>query len=212
MWVYKISNNINNKVYIGQTTRPIEKRFQRHINDAINCKLDTHFARAIRKYGAENFHIEVIDTATTQEELTEKEQYWIKKYNSIDCGYNETDAACKCGGNTYKSKNKNELCEISEKLRKSKMGGKNPNARAIKMINIETKEEVIFDSIIDCARYLGIKNGKTSIMNIINGIQTVPYKHKYIFEYCEMESVSTIPDECRGVGSEISTDPKRKTA
>ena len=63
MFIYKISNNINDKVYIGQTIRPIEDRFRRHISDAINNILDTHFARAIRKYGKENFHIEMIDSA-----------------------------------------------------------------------------------------------------------------------------------------------------
>lgn len=78
MWIYKITNIQNNKVYIGQTIRPIHDRFNRHINDAINNIIDTHFARAIRKYGKENFIIEEIDTATTQEELTEKEKYWIQ--------------------------------------------------------------------------------------------------------------------------------------
>ena len=51
MWIYKITNIQNNKVYIGQTIRPIEQRFHRHLNDALNNILDTHFARAIRKYG-----------------------------------------------------------------------------------------------------------------------------------------------------------------
>ena len=63
MWIYKITNIQNNKVYIGQSIRPIEQRFKRHINDAINNKLDTHFARAIRKYGKDSFRIETIDTA-----------------------------------------------------------------------------------------------------------------------------------------------------
>ena len=89
MFIYKIINKINNKVYIGQSIRPIEQRFQRHINDAINNTLDTHLARAIRKYGKDNFSIELIDTATTQDELNSKEQYWIRFYNSICDGYNE---------------------------------------------------------------------------------------------------------------------------
>ena len=65
MFIYKIINKINNKVYIGQSIRPIEQRFQRHINDAINNTLDTHLARAIRKYGKDNFSIELIDTANS---------------------------------------------------------------------------------------------------------------------------------------------------
>ena len=101
MWIYKITNIQNNKVYIGQTIRPVKDRFNRHINDALNNIIDTHFARAIRKYGKENFQIEIIDTAQNQNELNEKERYWIQYYNSVKEGYNETDALSKCGGNTY---------------------------------------------------------------------------------------------------------------
>ena len=108
MWIYKITNIQNNKVYIGQSIRPIEQRFKRHISDALNNILDTHFARAIRKYGKENFIIEKIDTAVNQDELNQKEQYWIQFYDSINQGYNETDAISKCGGNTYKSKTNEE--------------------------------------------------------------------------------------------------------
>ena len=101
MWIYKITNIQNNKVYIGQTIRPIKDRFNRHINDALNNALDTHFARAIRKYGKESFIIEEIDIASSQEELNQKEQYWIRYYNATIDGYNETDALSKGGGNTY---------------------------------------------------------------------------------------------------------------
>ena len=59
-------------MYIGQTIRPIQDRFHRHMNDAINNILDTHFARAIRKYGVNSFIIEQIDEAQTQEELNQK--------------------------------------------------------------------------------------------------------------------------------------------
>ena len=107
MWIYKITNIQNNKVYIGQTIRPVEQRFHRHINDALNNILDTHFARAIRKYGKDSFKIEIIDTAKSQDELNQKERYWIQQYDSVNNGYNETDAISKCGGNTYKS-NANE--------------------------------------------------------------------------------------------------------
>lgn len=115
MWIYKITNIQNHKVYIGQTTRPIKDRFNRHINDALNNILDTHFARAIRKYGKENFIIEEIDNANNQEELNQKEQYWIRYYDSTETGYNETDAIYKCGGNTYKNKTEEEMKIIKEK-------------------------------------------------------------------------------------------------
>lgn len=183
MWIYKITNIQNNKVYIGQSIRPINQRFQRHINDALNNILDTHFARAIRKYGKENFIIKEIDTANTQEELNEKEQYWIKYYNSVIDGYNETDAISKCGGNTYQSKTEKEMEIIKNKIRQTKIGNKNPMARKIKRINILTNEIDIFDTIISCAKACGIQNGKTSIVERLNGKIKSPFKNTWIFEY-----------------------------
>ncbi len=183
MWIYKITNIQNNKVYIGQTVRPIEQRFHRHINDAMNNTLNTHFARAIRKYGKENFIIEEIDTAQTQDELNKKEQYWIQYYNSVKEGYNETDAISKCGGNAYQSKAEDEMGIIKEKIRQTKIGNKNPMARRIKRINIQTNKVDIFDTIISCAKACGIKNGKTSISTRLNGQIKSPYKNTWIFEY-----------------------------
>ena len=158
MWIYKITNIQNQKVYIGQTIRPIEQRFHRHINDAMNNILDTHFARAIRKYGKDNFIIEEIDNAKTQNELNEKEQYWIQYYNSVDNGNNETDAINKCGGNTYLSKTEEEMEVIKDKIRQTKIGAKNPMAQKVKRINIQTNEIDIFDTVISCAKACGIKN------------------------------------------------------
>ena len=183
MWIYKITNIQNNKVYIGQTIRPVKDRFNRHINDALNNIIDTHFARAIRKHGKENFQIEIIDTAQNQNELNEKERYWIQYYNSVKEGYNETDAISKCGGNTYQSKTEEEMEVIKEKIRQTKIGAKNPMALKIKRINIETNEIDIFDTVISCAKACGIKNGKTSITTRLNGQVKSPYKNKWIFEY-----------------------------
>ena len=183
MWVYKITNIQNNKVYIGQTIRPIEKRFQRHVNDALNNIFDTHFARAIRQYGTESFTIEIIDTATDQNELNKKEQYWIQYYNTVKYGYNETDAISKSGGNTSQSKTLEELKIIGEKIRQSKIGKNNPQAKKIKRINIKTGEITIYDTVIECARACGIKNGKTSISTRLNGQIKAPFKKIWLFEY-----------------------------
>ena len=212
MWIYKITNIQNNKVYIGQTIRPIEQRFKRHLNDALNNILDTHFARAIRKYGKENFTIEEIDTAQTQEELNQKEQYWIRYYNSVKEGYNETDAISKCGGNTYQSKTEEEMEVIKEKIRQTKIGPKNHMVRKVKRTNILTGEIDYFDTVISCAKACGIKGGKTSVENRLRGKTKNPiFKNTWKFEYCDKKSVSTIPDECKGVESEMDADSKRKT-
>ena len=185
MKIYKTTNTVNDKVYIGQTIRPIQQRFRRHINDAMNCNLDTHFARAIRKYGPDVFTIEEIDSATSQKELNEKERRWIAEFNSIENGYNETDAEFKCGGNTYKVKSTEEMTEISEKLRASKTGELNPNARHIARINEQTLEINIYGSIIECAKACGINGGKTSITERLSKKRRTMLHGKYSFRYCD---------------------------
>lgn len=182
MWIYKITNIQNNKVYIGQTIRPVKDRFNRHMNDALNNILDTHFARAIRKYGKENFIIEIIDEAQNQESLNEKERYWIQYYDSIKTGYNETDALNKCGGNTYKSKTADEMNVIKEKIRATKLGGKNPNARKVKMINLINGEEKIFNSQKECADYLSLSS-HMPVSRRCTGYTKSPLNNQYQFEY-----------------------------
>ena len=159
MWIYMITNDINGKVYIGQTKKPIEERFKRHIKDAMSNKLDTHFARAIRKYGPEHFSWSELESGIDDPiVLTEREHYWILKLDSVKLGYNETDAIYKCGGNTYLNKSPEEMKIICEKIRITKLGGLNPNSTPIKMINIQTGEEKTFSSQRECVDYLGIRN------------------------------------------------------
>lgn len=158
MIIYKITNQKNGKVYIGQTIKTLQARFNRHKTDALNNVIDTHFARAIRYYGIENFIPEVIDTAESQEELTQKEQYWIHYYNSIEEGYNETDATLKSGGNTYQSKTPEEMAIIKQKLSNSKKGEKNPNATGVKCKNVNSNEEYHFGSQSEMQAFFKEKN------------------------------------------------------
>lgn len=89
-YIYKITNNINNKIYIGKTTYSIEKRFKEHLNDSERITSDKRpLYDAIRKYGKENFTISLIEEVELSQ-LEEKEQYWIKEYNSYHNGYNAT--------------------------------------------------------------------------------------------------------------------------
>ena len=92
----------------------------------MNGNLDTHLARAIRKYGSNNFKLSLICNCKSQKELCEQEQYWIRYYNSVQEGYNETDAICKCGGNTYQSKTPEEIHEMRENSRKKPIWIINP--------------------------------------------------------------------------------------
>lgn len=91
--IYKITNNINNKVYIGQS-RNIHSRLNAHKTRPFNINSNDYNKRlyvSIRKYGLENFSFEIIEECLI-EELNERENYWIKYYNSNkeEYGYNQT--------------------------------------------------------------------------------------------------------------------------
>lgn len=154
--IYKITNLKNNKIYIGKTINSVEDRFKRHLNDALSERLDTHLARAIRKYGKENFIVEELEDIQDLEKLNDREIYWIAFYNSYEKGYNETIGGD--GGNTYSKKTPEELEIIKEKLRKTKMGSNNPNARPVKIKNIETGEELHFGSAAKVRDYFNYGN------------------------------------------------------
>lgn len=90
-YIYKISNSQNSKVYIGQTTKTVSERYDLHLKASKNKSKQTlHLYLAMNKYGIENFWVEQIDSATSQEELNEKERYWIEYYDSLNNGYNMT--------------------------------------------------------------------------------------------------------------------------
>lgn len=101
MNIYIIKNTINDKVYIGQTSESIQRRFNRHKKDCYKSApvyVNNKFYRAMRKLGPENFFIELIeDNISTFEELDRREIYWISKYDSYYNGYNST-----LGGQHYK--------------------------------------------------------------------------------------------------------------
>lgn len=207
MEIYKITNKINNKIYIGKVyNRSTMERFKRHCNDAKpNAK--SLIDRAIYKYGKENFIVEVIDTVDSLDELGRKEKFWISKYNSIDknIGYNLTLGGD--GGNTYQFKTKEEMIQIRKKLSQSKLGKNNPMSRSVKITNEVTGEVKIFDSMYEAKQFFNLK-GHGTIISRCRGYQK-PYNGWYIEWLNKDLCVSTIPDECKGVGSEMDADSKR---
>lgn len=88
--VYKHTNKINNKVYIGITSRTAQERWGHNGN---NYSTSPHFFSAIHKYGWDNFEHEILFEELTKEEACSKEKELIKKYKANDrrFGYNQTD-------------------------------------------------------------------------------------------------------------------------
>ncbi len=103
--VYKITNQINGKCYIGSSIR-VEKRWQDHKNNAFNPNCVSYkypLQRAIRKYGLENFSFEILnDDLNSFEEMEQYEYEMILHYDSYNNGYNQTL-------NTFRDKYENIL-------------------------------------------------------------------------------------------------------
>ena len=108
-YIYQIKNIINNKVYIGQTKRDPEVRFDEYRRECHNIYLKEDF----EKYGMENFTFMVIDVAEDFQDLSCKEKYWIQFYNTKDrnFGYNLSDGGCGPMGAKWTQKSKENISE-----------------------------------------------------------------------------------------------------
>ena len=138
--IYKIENNINGKVYIGQS-KDIDKRVKHHFTEAAfndkNVEYNTPLHQAIRKYGSENFTVTILEECPRQE-LDSLEIYWIEKCESFDPssnkGYNLTK-----GGKSATAVNflYPKLDEITSDLRDSMLNQKQIAAK------YQTSQEMI---------------------------------------------------------------------
>lgn len=115
MIIYKITNNVNGKIYIGQTIRTLEERFTEHKRNKKSL-----ISKAFKKYGIENFTIEQIDTAESIDELNELEFKYIREYDCITPnGYNQ----CEGGGNTFGYHHSDESKQKMSQNKKGKYAG-----------------------------------------------------------------------------------------
>jgi len=181
--IYKITNKINQKVYIGQTTAKIEKRLSAH-----RCKSNKHksaITNSILKHGWDNFEVEVIETCSTIEELNRKEIHWIIFYDSMnpDRGYNlrsggenkfcseETKKKLRSVKRSPQQKIKYSLCKLG-KLNPS-FGKPCSNRKSI--ICTETQEK--FDSISDASNKMNID------IRLISNVLNKKRKHTHGFTF-----------------------------
>jgi GIY-YIG catalytic domain. len=103
--VYKITNKQNNKIYIGKTKENNDDYF----GSGLLIK------RAIKKYGIENFTKEIIEICLNEEQLNEREMFWINEFNSTNknIGYNITSGGN--GGDTFTNNPNKEKIRENEK-------------------------------------------------------------------------------------------------
>ena len=112
--IYLITNLVNGKQYVGQTTFSLRVRFQRHLNNARHPgKKDAYFYRALRKYGKHNFEISLLCSCGSKSELDLMEDLYIALYDTLnsEVGYN-----CRRGGANGKfSEESKKRCSESKK-------------------------------------------------------------------------------------------------
>ncbi len=136
MVIYSATNQLDGKVYVGKT-QSLNERKRSHFGDA--CRGSSfYFHRALQKHGIGNFDWQVIDQAETEQELNEKEKYWIKFYKSFDpqFGYNLTmggdgvvpneETRQKMRANHKGMKGKNHSNEMRFEMSKTRIGKGNP--------------------------------------------------------------------------------------
>lgn len=111
--IYKIENKITHQVYIGQSL-DVNRRFNQHLR-----KKDTLIDFSIQEYGVDNFTFEIIEECT-QDELNEKEKYWIDYYDSYENGYNQTRGG-KGSADVFVKLNINDVKEIYNLLLNSQL-------------------------------------------------------------------------------------------
>lgn len=153
MFIYKIENKINGKLYVGKTQKSLEERFTGH-KERARAKYNCHLYNSMNHYGFVNFEIKIIEECKTEDELNEREIYWIKFLKTLDRkkGYNMTIGGT--GGDTFSNQNEERRKERLEKQRVSMIGknkdkkrtkAEKENLRVIntgKKVSIATKEKI----------------------------------------------------------------------
>lgn len=170
--VYKITNLINNKIYIGKTCN-FENRWYEHVRVAKTKEKTSYYLhKSINKYGAENFKIEIIENNLTEEQSLEREKFWIKILNSKDpnIGMNLTDGGEGTSGLKW-----------TEESRDKKRGKNNPNFGKNISKQMQDKNPDIFNGINN--GFYG-KTHSTETINFLKNRDISPEIKNIISENC----------------------------
>lgn len=120
-YIYKITNKINDKIYIGKSKNPTS-RFKRHLYVANHKDTEPNqfqpIHAAIAKYGSDNFFLEIIDECDSEIEIFIKETHWISHYKSNmkkypDTGYNLTNGGEGASGLSPSIETRNKISQAN---------------------------------------------------------------------------------------------------
>lgn len=115
MIIYQITNNVNQKKYIGQTVQTLDIRKESHLQESRKTKPRRTISCAIKKYGPENFTFKQLCECKTQDEFDETEKKLIIKYNTLSPNGMQTAETFFIN---YQNKNKKNFVKRLVKVRK----------------------------------------------------------------------------------------------
>lgn len=144
--IYKITNTIDNKCYIGKSI-DLKRRIRKHkAYLKSESHHNIHLQRAYNKYGLENFKFEIVEVCA-EENLDYLEVFYIQKYNAYENGYNMN-----LGGENGRGYKHSEAFKTEQ--RQNNLGAKNPRAKKVMC------EGRVFDTVRECAYFYNV-NEKT---------------------------------------------------
>lgn len=154
--IYIHTNKLNNKSYVGKTKSTLEKRLVLHLNSVKNgSKFPFH--RALRKYGIENFISAVLEENISNENIRDRERFWIEEYKSYLCGYNCTKGGeGKDGYITPQS--------VKDKIRESNLR-MTPSGKTVAQEAYKKRTQSILSKNPDGLKDIGLKSGLTQKNN-----------------------------------------------
>ena len=155
--IYKITNSINGKFYIGSSV-DLKKRKRDHLRELRdNIHINGRLQNSFNKYKEKNFRFDVVETVENKAELRDREQYWMDKTKAYNrhIGFNINRLAT--GGGNYGEDNGNY----------GNLGIKNPLSKQIAQIDPDTLEVIkIWGASIEIQRELGYHGGSICKMCI----------------------------------------------
>ena len=206
--VYKVTNKENGKIYIGITSQGVTTRWFKHCSDGLYGNSNFPIHNAIRKYGKDNFQVEVIEVIENDKGynfLKEREKYWIKEFDSYnrEVGYNLTLGGDGTFGRFHSDETKEKMRQkalgriVSEetKLRMSLNSG---SIKKVSMFTLDDELIKTFRSATDAAKE--IKCDRSNVTACVKGKQKTCKGFK--FRYTDEPLTDPLP--------EIKIEPKEK--